>query len=49
MSYKMLEKKLKSLPPVAIEEISSYIDYVFFKFSTSKKIIYTPTKKDLAV
>ena len=37
MSYSMLEKRLKSLPQAALEEVSSYVDYMFFKFTTSEK------------
>ena len=37
MSYSILEKKLKSLPQAALEEVSSYVDYMFFKFTTSEK------------
>ncbi len=36
MPYSVLEQKLKSLPQIALEEVSSYIDYVFYKFSTTK-------------
>ncbi|MBQ3801881.1 MAG: DUF2281 domain-containing protein [Treponema sp.] len=37
MSYAVLENKLKSLPQTALEEVSSYVDYVFFKFALSEK------------
>ena len=36
MSYDALEQKLKSLPQIALEEVSSYVDYVFYKFSTTE-------------
>ena len=37
MSYSTLEKKLKLLPQAALEEVSSYVDYIFFKFTTAEK------------
>jgi len=37
MLYSNLEKKLKLLPQAALEEVSSYVDYIFFKFTTSEK------------
>ena len=37
MSYATLEKKLKALPQAALEEVSSYVDYIFFKFTASEK------------
>ncbi len=37
MSYAVLESKLKSLPQTALEEVSSFVDYVFFKFAVSEK------------
>ncbi len=33
MSYEILEQKLKMLPEQAIEEVSLYIDYIFFRLS----------------
>ncbi|MBR5647119.1 MAG: DUF2281 domain-containing protein [Treponema sp.] len=35
MNYSSIETKLKDLPQPALEEISSYIDYIFYKFSNS--------------
>ena len=37
MPYSTLEKKLKLLPQAALEEVSSYVDYIFFKFTTEEK------------
>ena len=37
MPYSTLEQKLKLLPQAALEEVSSYVDYIFFKFTTSEK------------
>ncbi len=37
MLYAALEKKLKSLPQPALEEVAAYVDYVFFKFTTAAK------------
>ncbi len=37
MPYEVLEKKLKSLPQIALEEVSSYVDYVFYKFSKAEE------------
>ena len=45
MSYGTLEKKLKSLPQAALEEVSSYVDYIFFKFTASKKNTPTESQK----
>ncbi len=36
MSYAILEQKLKSLPQIALDEVSSYVDYVFYKFSATE-------------
>ena len=38
MPYAVLEKKLKSLPPTALDEVSLYVDYIFFKFTTPEKM-----------
>ncbi len=35
MSFAALEKKLNSLPQAALAEIFSYVDYIFFKFSSN--------------
>ncbi|MGP1576776.1 MAG: DUF2281 domain-containing protein [Treponema sp.] len=46
MLYSGLEKKLKLLPQTALEEISSYADYILFKFTTlEKKYFITKSKK----
>ncbi|MGI5174331.1 DUF2281 domain-containing protein [Treponema sp. OMZ 840] len=45
MLYGTLEKKLKSLPQAALEEVSSYVDYIFFKFSASEKNTATKGQK----
>ena len=45
MLYSTLEKKLQSLPQVALEEVSSYVDYIFFKFTLSKKNTVSKTQK----
>ncbi len=45
MLYGTLEKKLKSLPQAALEEVSSYVDYIFFKFTESKKNTPTESQK----
>ncbi|QTQ14222.1 DUF2281 domain-containing protein [Treponema parvum] len=45
MSYSTLEKKLKSLPQAALEEVSSYVDYIFFKFAVSEKDIASKSQK----
>ena len=37
MPYSTLEKKLKLLPQAALEEVSSYVDYIFFKFTPAEK------------
>ena len=37
MPYSTLEQKLKLLPQAALEEVSSYVDYIFFKFTTAEK------------
>ncbi|MGP1455054.1 MAG: hypothetical protein ACTTJ7_04740 [Treponema sp.] len=37
MVYSGLEKKLKLLSQTALEEISSYVDYILFKFTTLEK------------
>ncbi|MGF7110441.1 DUF2281 domain-containing protein [Treponema pedis] len=43
--YSSLEKKLKLLPQTALEEISSYVDYIFFKFSRLEKNTTSKNKK----
>ena len=45
MLYSTLKKKLQSLPQVALEEVSSYVDYIFFKFTLSKKNTVSKTQK----
>lgn len=45
MSYSVLEEKLKELPQTALEEVSSYIDYVLYKFTASEKQYSVKTKK----
>lgn len=37
MVYSGLETKLKTLPQTALEEVSSYVDYISYKFTTSEK------------
>ena len=37
MYYAGIEEKLKTLPQTALKELSSYIDYMFYKFTTPKK------------
>lgn len=37
MLYAGLETKLKALPQSALEEVASYVDYIFYKFSTAEK------------
>lgn len=49
MLYSTLEKKLQSLPQVALEEVSSYVDYIFFKFTLSKKNTVSKTQKKVLV
>lgn len=50
MPYSTLEQKLKLLPQAALEEVSSYVDYIFFKFTTAEKILHPKApKKALAV
>lgn len=45
MPYEVLEKKLKSLPQIALEEVSSYVDYVFYKFSKAEGLNLKISKK----
>ncbi len=45
MPYAVLEKKLKSLPQIALEEVASYVDYIFFKFSESQKTVSPKSRK----
>ena len=45
MSYATLEKKLKALPQAALEEVSSYVDYIFFKFTVSEKNTSSKSRK----
>ena len=45
MPYSTLEQKLKLLPQAALEEVSSYVDYIFFKFTASKKNTATESQK----
>ena len=45
MSYATLEKKLKALPQAALEEVSSYVDYIFFKFTVSEKNTSSKSQK----
>lgn len=45
MPYTVLERKLRALPQPALEEVSLYIDYVFFKFTSEKKRSATDRKK----
>ena len=45
MSYTGLENKLKTLPQTALEEVSSYVDYLLFKFTTSEKKSSHKSKK----
>ena len=50
MIYSALENKLEALPPAAIEEVATYIDFLLYKYTTSKKqIISYQRKKDLDV
>ena len=43
--YSSLEKKLKMLPQTALEEISSYVDYILFKFATLEKNVTSKSQK----
>ena len=43
--YSRLEKKLKLLPQTALEEISSYVDYILFKFTTLEKNASSQSQK----
>ena len=49
MSYATLEKKLKALPQAALEEVSSYVDYIFFKFTVSEKNTSSKSRKKASV
>jgi hypothetical protein len=37
MIYPDLNTKLQTLPQSALEEVAMYVDYVFYKFTTSEK------------
>ena len=43
--YSSFEKKLKMLPQTALEEISSYVDYILFKFATLEKNATSKSQK----
>ena len=45
MEYSALENKLKTLPQAAIDEIATYIDQIFYKFTTPEKQNHTFAKK----
>ncbi|PWK93095.1 DUF2281 domain-containing protein [Hallerella porci] len=45
MNYALLEKKLKSLPQSALDEIDSYVDYIFFKFASEESSKSVSQKK----
>ena len=45
MVYSTLEKKLQSLPQAALEEVSSYVDYILFKFTLSGKSTILKSQK----
>ena len=45
MYYSDIETKLKTLPQSALEEVCSYVDYVFYKFTTSEKSNVATSKK----
>lgn len=45
MTYAVLEKKLKSLPQSALDEINSYVDYIFFKFASEENAKQAAQKK----
>lgn len=45
MEYPALENKLKTLPQAAIDEVATYIDYVFYKFTTPEKHNPSVSKK----
>lgn len=45
MYYSTIETKLKTLPQTALEEISSYIDYISYKFSATEKTNTNSHKK----
>ena len=45
MEYPALENKLKTLPQAAIDEVATYIDYIFYKFTTTDKQNHTKSKK----
>ena len=45
MEYSALENKLKTLPQAAIDEIATYIDYIFYKFTTPEKQNHSFSKK----
>lgn len=45
MTYAVLEKKLKSLPQSALDEVNSYVDYIFFKFTSEENAKPTSQKK----
>ena len=45
MPYAVLEKKIKSLPETALDEISSYVDYISFKFAAAENSAPKSRKK----
>lgn len=45
MEYPALENKLKALPQAAIDEVATYIDYIFYKFTTTEKQNHNVSKK----
>ena len=47
MNYALLEKKLKLLPQSALDEIDSYVDYIFFKFVWEESLKSVSQKKGL--
>ena len=45
MIYSALENKLEALPPAAIEDVATYIDFLLYKYTTSKKQNHIVSKK----
>ena len=45
MIYPDLNSKLQTLPQTALEEVAMYVDYIFYKFTTSEKHNTANTKK----
>ena len=45
MSYTVLEQKLNALPQPALEEIYSYIDDIFLRFTSSEENKTTKSSK----